>query len=1102
MRKIICILTIFLVIAGNAAADIYTGKVFSKADGKPVVGADVIAFRYCEGFKEKVETRTGEFGKFEVELPAITKTEGEYLIGEVYEPGYVPGRFQITSEVNIVRLEPGGQLWGTVMDEKKNPVAGAEVQLIDVKQSNGNSMSYSCSMFYKNFTTKTTADGRWTITGVPITGTASVRLSDPRFVNTFTRAEMGPDAGPAPPLTARPGAVIEGRVLTPDGKPASKLTVFTASDISGTGLAGTGDDGSYRLEGLSSGIYGITIEGSIEYVASMLTDIKAEEGKTVKAPDIILSKGVIIEGTITEEGTGRPRPGIRLHVSESGTNRTARAIYAESDENGRYTVRVPAGEFEIQLYNKGGHGRPEPYIKLDTRSGKKQTLDIRVAKEVVVTGKIVDEDGSPLPGRIARMIVTVDEFGSGTGADIRSDENGNFTVRDMVSGNARLTLLYCGAGDEWEIVEPSTFELPLSKPLVIKMHKAEHLSISGKVVTNEGNPVSGAVVRLDFQSPSYVSFAFNIRSETLTTGTEGTFTYDRIRENEELKISASKPNYRYVTGGEVKKENGTFTVSDIVMQKLNAEVEGRVTDSEGKPVAGAKVTSPQGDSQATTDSDGRFKMQSVPEGEITLLAFHGHSSGRATYRTGEGSALITIKPARNIEPGDIQLGYQILEEALNAHKDESRAAAIEMSLYDPELALKLAVSPDGSIPDYALAGIAATLADKNPEEAVKLLPRIEKINDRHLKLYALTELGISIAKTDPALAAELYSKAITLIGRRDKLGEFVSDYCNLITLSILLKNGESENLLDEMLSDARFKNPANEIDKVSADGWLENAGEMLAKVDPQMARRVVLKMNNPRERTGALASVARITAKYDLNTALGFLEEIKTMDSSPSLSYTLGEVSPAIVRIIGMTDPNASLEYARNVDSHKYRAVALAAAAESQNKLTAAEVLREAMYWCMTNFESTDYAARIAAQAYQTDPSLGKELFGMILNSEVKSSFRLSPAEIAFYYMEVYPSESAVMLQKYIIHDGENNSSNNAHGVMALVPFDMDLAFDAIKNDKDKRRSYEHLTAVARYVMAGEDDRKHTEFEFWSYGIQPDLYRPKARGLTTWDKRW
>jgi hypothetical protein len=64
----------------------------------------------------------------------------------------------------------------------------------------------------------------------------------------------------------------------------------------------------------------------------------------------------------------------------------------------------------------------------------------------------------------------------------------------------------------------------------------------------------------------------------------------------------------------------SLSQSDVARAQAAATLTGRITDSEGKPIAGADVRVPQLEKAAAVDSTGLFRLEGLPTGRFTIVA--------------------------------------------------------------------------------------------------------------------------------------------------------------------------------------------------------------------------------------------------------------------------------------------------------------------------------------------------------------------------------------------------------------------------------------------------------------------------------------------------
>ena len=156
MFRTLAVCALFALSLGLVSAATVTGKVIG-AWGKPVKGANVYLMLYGE--QKAVDLRTDDAGGFAVEVDLILPRQGERL-GQLfaYAPGYALTQAELKTDGNVIPLDPGTTLSGTVVDETGKPLAGVAVCLAVPEE------------WIARFTAHSGADGSWTLPGIPLAG--------------------------------------------------------------------------------------------------------------------------------------------------------------------------------------------------------------------------------------------------------------------------------------------------------------------------------------------------------------------------------------------------------------------------------------------------------------------------------------------------------------------------------------------------------------------------------------------------------------------------------------------------------------------------------------------------------------------------------------------------------------------------------------------------------------------------------------------------------------------------------------------------------------------------------------------------------------------
>src|SRR5919197_3501676 len=150
----------------------------------------------------------------------------------------------------------------------------------------------------------------------------------------------------------------------------------------------------------------------------------------------------VIAGRVVTADTGRPVKHARVMVSAGG--RQSRAT--TTDEQGRFRITdLMGGSYTISASRTGfvdavyGQRRPlQPGTPVTLADGQElATIDLRLVRGGVITGRVLDEDGEPL----ARALVTVQRYQyirgerrlSPAGGD-QSDDRGQYRVFGLPPG--------------------------------------------------------------------------------------------------------------------------------------------------------------------------------------------------------------------------------------------------------------------------------------------------------------------------------------------------------------------------------------------------------------------------------------------------------------------------------------------------------------------------------------------------------------------------------------------------------------------------------------------------------------------------------------------
>jgi hypothetical protein len=1127
--------------ASPVRAETVSGRVVGP-DNKPVAGAQLLLRTYAPAkdggppsFPLKVVS-TGADGVFSADLTPFPQQDETgatvYGFATVSAAGYaLAGETRLKgggADANTVRLEKGVTVRGTVRTPDGKPAAGVPVRLASVylggPQGHGSSYlwvpggesSKLAPEMAARYRVTAGADGSWAIGGIPMKAvSASVVLADDRYVQEEARIPLaGEGAAAAKPLVARPAAVITGRVVGRDGSPRPGVGVSARQENYGPGMASaqTGADGSYRLAGLPGSVVSVWTwtdgGGGLTEVAAPLRGLKIEEGKATAVPDLVLSPGALVEGTVTDAVDNKPLAGAWVAVQDDiGVSTATRGSL--SDAKGRFTLRLPPGDFRVSVLGtpkgylsgrQAGRGGGDTSQAVKVAEGETKQVTFRLPRALTLAGVAVDAAGKPVVG--AKLVVVE----QGMPETATTDAAGRFTLTGLSPGKVRLA-----AASDHEVVYPKGdddegWEAPAPEPIRVTLRPFAAAPVTGRVVSTTGKPVPGVTIRVSTRMRMGGSGLW-IGSSEARTGDDGRFTLPPVRpENGQVELEFVRPGFTFASGGVVARAGDRFAVSNAVMRPLDAgrTVRGRVLDAADKPVAGALVAAPgaESGSEARTDARGVFTLAGVPEGDDgRILAARGASFGAASVAASAAAVTVRLRPI----PGptaaaathDASRAAAVLravqERARRSPGDdpEGDGAAWHAARYAPELAVSLLrtkagqdVAGQGAPDDRDLVHLIRQTAEHNPARLADwAVPRLKTVGDperRRDAAYAvvIAPRGGTVAAS---LVGPLYEEMRKVRVPDDEWGA-TRHYARLAVLAARLQRpDEAQKWMRDLIAVAEEKSGR-------ASGVLASAAAEVAPGGAALVRALLSRVKADDRGDASMRATARV-ARYSALGALSLLEE---MEKDPAITgardhYNRGRAALEVVRELAKSDPSTAARVAGRVEYRDFRAAAWALAAHGQPSASAAAPLYARA--ASAAMGSPDVLTEVAALALDNDPKTAARLF-----ADVKRHIEQLPAEndyrdsvivrFANRYARVAPGEARLMLEAVRARSEARPATWDEHGIyrsqlaLAMRAFDpsLALAWSESVPEKQKNGSYDMRNAtqikIALWLLADPPARR------------------------------
>ena len=114
----------------------------------------------------------------------------------------------------------------------------------------------------------------------------------------------------------------------------------------------------------------------------------------------------------------------------------------------------------------------------------------------------------------------------------------------------------------------------------------------------------------------------------LTTDAKGRYTSPGLWCGYSYEVDAERAGYQQRIDAPVTPIDGQpLAARDIIMDKADAWVAGRVIDANGKPIKGAAVSSLDGSDWATTNASGWFRFGGLVDGSVLLKVTTAKGAG-------------------------------------------------------------------------------------------------------------------------------------------------------------------------------------------------------------------------------------------------------------------------------------------------------------------------------------------------------------------------------------------------------------------------------------------------------------------------------------------
>ena len=400
----------------------------------------------------------------------------------------------------------------------------------------------------------------------------------------------------------------------------------------------TDKDGHYALRVAEPGEYAFFVRSqgfvSVRDKRGMLAE---DPGELVM--DFTLARGASISGRVTESGSSKGAPGIRVRAE--GTQFST----VPTGDDGRYTVMgLTPGDYAITLdlskaaYVASGMA-PSRNVSVKTETQEVTGVDFSVEVAGEVWGYVLTREGDPLSSTDVIVCSSASVFSQLAEASIkkapplsnRSDEQGYFNIVGVPLNK------------EWRLYAIAKERAPqLSAPFALtNTQRSAHIdlyispgtTVYGRVIGADRKPIDKAdVICIPGYSKFFSPFDTPRAFRNVQSADDGTFTIPQVPVGE-YQVMAQKKGFKFAATGEPIYPDGYSDIRNVTVM-LNpvsagqSTVFGTVMDASNRPIESVRLTlgavggedMSAGQMDATTDAQGRYTFKGVQSGFLLLRA--------------------------------------------------------------------------------------------------------------------------------------------------------------------------------------------------------------------------------------------------------------------------------------------------------------------------------------------------------------------------------------------------------------------------------------------------------------------------------------------------
>jgi len=388
-----------------------------------------------------------------------------------------------------------------------------------------------------------------------------------------------------------------------------------------------------------------------------------------------LRKGAAVSGTVlTPEGKPLANASVIYQGASSWSQQAhPRWDAATIDAKGKFKFQaLQAGSFRFVARHKDYAPGETKMIVLDG-ANERDNVEIKMEPPASLFGTVASKDGEPVPSARVRVLVRVEGMDWSRPRQVYADDKGKYEIGGLPRRQLQLMALHESGSSEVVDVDMTTAPFRRAQDITLKLT----LTISGRVVSSNGDPVEGAQVTARpaerRRGPPRGSWRVCGRNTEITNA-NGEFTIGKLSKgNYQLRASPPGADTGWGSLNRYRKPVESKAGADNVEIVLEADagVKGKVAFKNGDVPPVFTVGVGFGRRTPFNTKDGSFSLKGMPPNDGYTLTIRGPFdtvSQKVKVKAGEMKDLgtITVYKGRTISGVVTYQGQRIANASVRA----------------------------------------------------------------------------------------------------------------------------------------------------------------------------------------------------------------------------------------------------------------------------------------------------------------------------------------------------------------------------------------------------------------------------------------------------